>query len=93
MSGPHEIALGVASILGRPGSPNPLLISFRGQTIDSAAEIVEAIVSETGDAGIAIAKIELDAELYRRTMARGYTGPARLIRCDELMDEIRVHRL
>jgi hypothetical protein len=90
MAGPHEIALGVASILGKPGLPNPLLISFRGQTLDSAAEIIEALVSETGDAGIGIEKIELDPELELQMELRGYTGRVRLMGCDELISEIRV---
>ena len=33
MAGPHKIALGIASVLGKPGLPNPMLISFRGQSL------------------------------------------------------------
>lgn len=90
MAGPHEIAIGVVSVLGKPGLPNPLLISFRGQTIGEAASIVKAIVSESNDAGVGIYKIELDAELERRMATQGYSGPVRLIGCDELIGEIRV---
>jgi hypothetical protein len=62
MAGPREIALGIASVLGKPGLPDPLLISFRGQTVDDAFSVVLAIVAECEDAGLAVAKIELNVE-------------------------------
>lgn len=68
MAGPHEIALGIASVLGKPGMLNPMPVSFRGQSLDGAAEIVNAIISECSDADIRIAKIELDPDLYRHSI-------------------------
>ena len=46
MSGPKEIALGVASVLGIKKLPNPLVITFQGQPLREAADIVRMIVSE-----------------------------------------------
>ncbi len=90
MAGPHEIALGIASVLGKPGLPNPMMISFRGESLDGAAEIVRAIITECDDAGIRIDKIELDAELHRNIIERGYSNPVRLTACDDLIGEIRL---
>jgi hypothetical protein len=33
MAGPKEVALGVASVLGQSGLPNPLSITFRGNKV------------------------------------------------------------
>ena len=91
MAGPHEIALGIASVLGKPGLPNPMMISFRGQSLESAAEIVRAIISECSDADIAIAKIDLDPELHRHMIGgRGNSNDASLEACDDLVGEIRL---
>ena len=91
MAGPHEIALGIASVLGKPGLPNPLTVSFRGQSLDSATEVVNAIISECDDAAIGLDKIELDAELHQHIVGgRGYSRTVRLVACAELVGEIRM---
>ena len=91
MAGPHEIALGIASIVGKPGLPDPMLISFRGQSLDSAAEVVRATISECTDAEIGIGKIELDAELRRHMIGgRGTSNAVRLVACDDLVGEMRL---
>ena len=91
MAGPHEIALGIASILGKPGLPNPMSISFRGQSLESAAEVVRAIVSECADASIGIEKIELDGDLHRHMIGqRDHTNAVPLEACDNLVGEIRL---
>ena len=91
MAGPHEIAIGIASILGKPGVPTPLSVSFRGQTLESAAEIVEAIVSECEDAALAIEKIELESDLRRTLVGRKYAGAVPLVTVDGSVGEIRVY--
>ena len=91
MAGPHEIALGIASVLGKPGLPNPMTISFRGQSLESAAEIVRAIIAECDDANIGIEKIELGPELRRQIVgARGYRTAVPLVPLDDLRGEMRV---
>ena len=90
MAGPYEIALGIASILGKPGVPNPLMVSFRGQTLESAAEIVEAIVSECEDAALTIEKIELESELEKTLVRRKYGGTAPLVTVVGSVGEIRI---
>lgn len=91
MAGPREVALGIASVLGKSGLPNPLLISCRGQTLDEAASIVEAIVSECDDAGVGIDKLELDSDLERNLFERGYAGSATIVACGKLVGEIRIY--
>lgn len=91
MAGPYEIAIGIASILGKPGVPNPLMVSFRGQTLESAAEIVEAIVSECEDAALTIEKIELESDLKRTLVGRKYAGVVPLVTIDGSVGEIRVY--
>ena len=91
MAGPHEIALGIASILGKPKVPNPLSVSFRGQSLESAAEVVNAIISECSDADIGIAKIELDADLHRHMIAAPrYREGVRLEPCEDAVGEMRL---
>ena len=91
MAGPHEIALGIANVLGKPGLPNPMSISFRGQSLESAAEVVRAIVSECDDASIGIEKIELDADLHRHLIGqRRHTYAVPLEASDNLVGEIRL---
>ena len=90
MAGPREIALGIASVLGKPGLPNPLTISFRGQTLDDGADIVRTITTECEDAGIAVTKIEADTELHQNLIAGGYVGAVPLVACDDLVGEVRL---
>ena len=90
MPGPHEIAIGIASVLGKPGLPNPMTITFRGQSLESAADIVRAIVSECADASIRIQKIELDADLHRHLIEHGYSATVHLVPQARLVGEIRV---
>ena len=92
MAGPHEVALGIASILGKPNVPNPLTLSFRGQSLASASEIVRAITSECGDAGIEIEKIELDPDLHRHMIAeRGHQTAVLLEAGDDLIGDIKIY--
>ena len=91
MAGPHEIALGIASVLGKPGLPNPMIISFRGQSLESAAEVVRAIVSECRDVDIGIDKIELDPDLHLHMISgRGSSNAVSLLACDDLVGDIRI---
>ena len=66
-------------------------ISFRGQSLASAAEVVRAIVSECADAGIGIEKIELDADLHRHMIGqRGHTNAVPREASDDLIGDIRI---
>ena len=77
-------------MLGKPGLPNPLTISFRGQTLDDGADILRAIITECDDAGIPVSKIEADTDLQQNLVAGGYVGTVRLVACDELAGEIKI---
>ena len=92
MAGPHEIALGIASVLGKPGLPNPMSISFRGQSLESAAEVVRAIISECDDANIEIEKIVLDPDLHRHMVnERGHSNAVPLEADDGLVGDIKIY--
>lgn len=91
MAGPKEIALGIASVLGKPGLPDPMTISFRGQTLDEGAHIVRAIITECEDAGLRVTKVETDVELHRNMIAQGYGGAVPILACHDLSGEIRVY--
>ena len=64
MAGPREIALGVAAVLGSEHGPNPVPLTFRGQSLQDAADLVQLIMAECGDAGILLEGLELDPELF-----------------------------
>ena len=90
MAGPREIALGIATVLGKPGLPNPMTVSFRGQSLNEGAYIVRAIITECDDAGIRVAKVEADTELHQTLIAQGYDSAVPLLASDDLVGEIRV---
>lgn len=91
MAGPHEIAIGIASVLGKPSLPNPLTISFRGQSLESASEVVRAIMQECSDAAIDIELIEMDPELYRHMAGLASRSSVRLAGDDNLVGDIKLH--
>ena len=91
MAGPKEVALGVASVLGKKGLPNPLIVTFRGQPLREAADIVRMIVSECDDAGIVIKKIETDQDLEQHISANGYGGSVPLVVKHDLLGEIKLY--
>ncbi|NTZ42884.1 hypothetical protein G7A66_07240 [Altererythrobacter sp. SALINAS58] len=64
MAGQKETAIGIATALASEHSPNPFPLSFRGQSLQEAADLVQLVVAECGDAGIKLARLELDPELF-----------------------------
>lgn len=64
MAGAKETAIGLATVLGSPHSPNPFLLTFRDQVLADAAEIIELTVAECRDAGIQLVRVELEADLF-----------------------------
>lgn len=65
MAGREEIGIGVATLLASGHAPDPLPLSFRGQTLEEAGGLVLHILAECRDAGISIARVELDPDLFR----------------------------
>lgn len=80
MANAKEVALGIASALGSEHAPDPLPISFRGQSLSEASTIVLAILAECRDAGIALDRVQLDPELYREATGRAGALEAELLR-------------
>ncbi len=64
MAGHQEIALGIAGILQRSPMPEPLPVTFRGQTLEDGADLVLRIIAECQDAGIALSHVALDPALW-----------------------------
>ncbi len=65
MAAAQEIGIGMASLLAMDAGPEPLPLSFRGQTLDEAGEIVLAILAECKDAQISLNRVEGDPHLCR----------------------------
>ena len=65
MAGLQEIALGIASVLQGSPAPEPLPVTFVGQSIEEAAELLRRIVGECRDAGVPLHHVQLDPELAR----------------------------
>ncbi len=65
-----ETALGIAAVLGSDQGPNPLPITFRGQSLQEAADLVQLVIAECGDAGIPLDKLELDPEFFEVLVGR-----------------------
>ena len=91
MAGAKEIGLGIASALGSEHAPDPFPMSFRGQTLEEAGNIVVAIISECVDAGIALDRIEMDEQLAQEVQSRGVGGAAILPNPD-LPHHLRIYR-
>jgi hypothetical protein len=64
MAGIQEIALGVARVLRLSPEPEPLPLTFVGQTLEEAAELVSRVVIECADAGLILHRIDLDPALW-----------------------------
>lgn len=80
MANAKEVALGIASVLGSEHAPDPLPISFKGQSLLEAGTIVLAIIAECRDAGIALDRVQMDPELYREVTARAEAPDVELVR-------------
>lgn len=65
MAGARETALGIAAVLGSEHAPNPVPVTFGGQSLQEAAEFVQLITAECGDACISLDRLELDPELFK----------------------------
>lgn len=91
MAGAREIGLGVAKVLSSQSGPNPFSLSFRGESVSEAAEIVLAVLHECADAAIQLELVELDAELFQQTTADGDLGLP-VAKSDSLQSEARFTR-
>lgn len=72
MAGAREIGIGIARALSLDSGPNPFALSFKGETVAEAAEIVSSILRECEDAAIQLEEIRLDPELFDQV--RGQSG-------------------
>ncbi len=64
MAGIKETAIGIAAVLASKHGPNPVALTFKGQSLDEAADLVELVTAECGDTGIRLVRLELDPELF-----------------------------
>jgi hypothetical protein len=59
-----EVALGIASAIASEHSPDPLPLLLKGQELPEAAKIVLTVIDECEQAGIRLARVDMDRELY-----------------------------
>ncbi len=64
MASVEEMAIGIATLLASEHAPNPVPLTFRGQSLEEAADLVLLATAECGDAGIPLQRLELDPELF-----------------------------
>lgn len=64
MASAKEAAIGIATLLASEHAPNPVPLTFRGQSLEEAADLVLLITAECEDAGIPLQRLELDPELF-----------------------------
>lgn len=92
MTGAREIGVGIARALSHDRAPNPFPLSFTGETVKEAADIVSAILRECEDAGIKLEEVKLDAELFERVRGQSGGTSFRLV-CDATLNcEVRFIR-
>jgi hypothetical protein len=89
MAGAKETAIGIASVLGLEDSPNPFLLTFQGQLLAEAADIIQLTVAECRDAGIQLSRLELDPDLFDE-LEGDIDVPLRL--CPDLVGGVRFVR-
>jgi len=81
----------VAKVLSSQSDPNPLHLSFRGESVSEAAEIVLAVLHGCADADIQLELVELDGELFRQVTADAHLGVP-VAKSDTLQSEARFTR-
>ncbi len=87
MAGLQEIALGIASVLQHSPTPEPLPITFRGQTLEDGADLVLRIVAECQDADIPLSQVALDPALWGFLQAGGHQASALIVADPKLSGE------
>lgn len=69
MANLREVALGIVQVLGGSSTPEPLPITFRGQSIDEAAELLRYIAEEADDAHVPLLRVTMDPVLFSAIIA------------------------
>lgn len=64
MADREEVGIGIALVLASGRAPNPLPVSFKGQSPLEAGLIIMAILDECSGADIRIHRVELDPTLF-----------------------------
>ena len=81
-----------SSVLQGPSSPEPLPVTFVGQSIEEAAELLRRIVIECRDAGVLLHHIELDSEMARYVRDQEESIDVPVVKKTELGTEARFFR-
>ena len=92
MAGLKEMALGIATALRTGIAPNPLPVELWGHAPDNAARLVNLVIDECVDAGIALREIRADPVIvHELTGSKSESGVVhrdvrRLLLCQPLTD-------
>ena len=62
MTGIHEMALGVATVLKSGAAPNPLPVDLWGYAPDDGADLLRCLADQCADAGIAVQEMRADPD-------------------------------
>ena len=88
----QEIALGIAGVLQHSPLPEPLPITFRGQTLGDGADVVLRIVAECMDADISLSHVALDPALWGFLQANRQPMAVPLVSALQLSGEALFYR-
>ena len=75
----RETAWRIATALHTAKDPEPLIVDLWGQSPVSAAYLVELVIEECSDAGVELAKVEIDP-CVGVALRRPSTGPSWIYR-------------
>lgn len=78
MAGLKEMAIGIATVLHSTDEPEPLPVQFRGETLENAAYLIEAVVRECTHAEIALDRVQVDEELLAFMRSNSADLPVRI---------------
>lgn len=97
MAGMHEIAIGIATVLGSSLTPDPLHVALCGQSTEEAFFLIRKVVDEYVDAEVRLGSVVAPAPLLeagrdlRPTLEPAYRDvPIR--RAKVMQDRIEFHR-
>lgn len=92
MVGLQEIALGIATVLQNASTPESLPVTFVGQSIEIAAELVANVLGECHDACVALGRVELDPTLAAYLLQAGQPTHVALQARPKLSGEAHFYR-
>ena len=73
-----EVALGIATVLGLGGRPEPFPVVFKGYSLADAALLLRSVLRECSEANIKLSRVQVPTELLRNLRDGHLPEPAYL---------------